>query len=157
MAIFINIVIAINIMKLIKEVMVKSVVTVKPDDSVSKVVRLFRKKDIRGAPVVENGKVAGIISEKDIARLMEECRVQPEVLMPKPFDLGAPFRIKKAAGTKVKSIMTKGVVSISPEAHIQEAAAIMVSKKINRLPVINEKSELVGIITRADVLKALCG
>lgn len=143
-------------MKLIKEIMVVQVVTVKPDDSITDVVKLFRKKDIRGAPVVENGKVVGIISEKDITKLMEKHHVQPEVLMPKPFDIGAPFRLMRAAETKAKDIMTKKVVSVSPEADVAYAAALMVQKKINRLPVINGSNKLIGMVTRGDILKTFC-
>jgi len=144
-------------MKLIKEIMVEQVITAKPEDSVTEVVKLFRKKDIRGAPVIENGKIVGIISEKDIAKLMEKHHVQPEKLMPKPFDIGAPFRLMKAAETKVKDIMTKKVVFISPDASAVEAATLMVQKKINRLPVVNGSNMLVGIVTRTDILRTFCG
>ncbi|MFH7880598.1 MAG: CBS domain-containing protein [Candidatus Aenigmatarchaeota archaeon] len=62
---------------------------------------------------------------------------------------------KKLAKLKVKDLMTKKVFYVRPEDTIEEAARIMSEKDVKRLPVIDENNNLVGIISRSDILKAL--
>jgi CBS domain-containing protein len=64
-------------------------------------------------------------------------------------------RIKKATNYRVEDIMTKNVTDISPNTTIGEAARIMSKNNINRLPVIDNKGKLVGIVTRGDIVGAI--
>jgi CBS domain-containing protein len=154
-------------MKKVKDVMIKDVVTFKPKDPIHYVAWALREKRISGAPVVENNKVVGVVSERDIMRLIEEHDLKINLIFPSPLDvLELPLKvkheldemaalIKETAATAVAEIMTEKAITISPEDTVAEAAKIMGEKRINRLPVVNKKSALVGIVTRGDVIGTL--
>lgn len=150
----------------VKDVMIKDVITCKPDNSVSTVARMFKENHISGIPVVEKSKVVGIISETDILKLFKTPEFSNELLLPSPFEvIEIPIRnLVRLEETKiafdnlkirpVKDIMEKTVHSISPDASLEEASARMVKHKVNRLPVI-QNGELVGIVARSDIIRGL--
>jgi CBS domain-containing protein len=150
----------------IKDVMNKDVITCKPDDPVSVLAKLFKENHISGMPVVEKGKVVGIVSETDLLRLFETPEVSGELWLPSPFEvIEIPIRnlvrleeFKKALEDlklkPVRHIMTKPVYSISPGDSLEEASSRMVKYKVNRLPVL-ENGKLVGIVARSDIIKGL--
>lgn len=154
-------------MKKVRDVMVKDVVTFKPKDPIHYVAWSLREKRISGAPVVDGNKVVGVVSERDIMRLIEEYDLKINLVFPSPLDvLELPLKIKheldemaslirETAATAVEEIMTKKAVTIAPDATVAEAAKVMGERKINRLPVVNRKGVLVGIITRGDVIGTL--
>ena len=128
----------------VKELMTKKVLTVTPDDNVDRVFVLFHLKNIRHLPVLDKGKLVGILSDRDLKKLLgypKKFVVTPD---------GTTFTI---ASRKVRSIMGKQVITIGPEQRAAEAAAIMRKRKIGALPVVRKK-KLVGIITESDILKA---
>jgi len=156
----------------VKDVMIKEVVILKPDETVREASKKFAENNISGAPVVNNEKnVVGILSEADILKMLEVRYTRGGVVfLPTPFDLieipfmeavreaeiykGAKDMLKDIGSALVSDIMKKHVVTIKPDSSIEDAAGLMVSKKVNRLPVV-ENNELVGIITRGDIIKAL--
>lgn len=154
-------------MKKIKDVMVKEVVSFKRNDPIHYVAWALREKRISGAPIVEDQKVVGIVSERDIMRLIEEHDIKINLLFPSPLDvLELPLKvkhelnemvtlIKETAATAVEEIMTKKAITILPQDTVAEAARIMGEHKINRLPVVDKNSKLVGLITRGDVIGTL--
>ncbi len=154
-------------MKKVKDVMVKEVVSFKRNDPIHYVAWALREKRISGAPVVEDRKVLGVVSERDIMRLIEEHDIKINLLFPSPLDvIELPLKvkheldemvalIKETAATAVEEIMTKKVITISPKETVAEAAKIMGENKINRLPVVDKNSNLVGLITRGDVIGTL--
>jgi CBS domain-containing protein len=154
-------------MKKVKDVMVKEVVSFKGNDPIHYVAWALREKRISGAPIVEDRKVVGIVSERDIMRLIEEHDIKINLLFPSPLDvLELPLKvkheldemvtlIKETAATAVEEIMTKKVLTISPKETVAEAARIMGDHKINRLPVVDKNSNLIGLITRGDVIGTL--
>lgn len=150
----------------VKDVMTRNVIFFSPEDSIYDIAKKLRENKISGAPVLEQDKIVGIISEADIMRFLESEEVKLNTFLPSPFDVfELPIRmklnldkmmkrIKKVGEAKVKNAMTKKVITISPEEDVSKAAKLMREKRINRLPVVdNEK--LVGIVTRGDLLKAL--
>ena len=152
----------------VKDVMTETVVTFSKDASVYDCAKILREKRISGAPVVdESNEVVGILSEGDIMKLIESKDADISLILPSPLDvLELPVRMKlklddiaksveKAASAKVSDVMTKKAVTISSEEEISAAAKIMSDKKINRLPVMDENGELVGIVTRGDVISAI--
>jgi CBS domain-containing protein len=155
-------------MKKVKDFMIKNVVFFKPNDSIFHVAKVFSEKNISGAPVVENNKVIGIISDSDIVRFMSLNFNAKTLLINKPSLLlifmnllkigknGITFRdeLDRISKTKVKHIMSKSVISVSPDTNIYEAASLMVKYDANRLPVV-ENGKLIGIIARWDLIKAL--
>ncbi|MCZ7393308.1 MAG: CBS domain-containing protein [Candidatus Methanoperedens sp.] len=150
----------------IKDVMNKDVITCKPDDPVSILAKLLKEYHISGLPVVEKGKVVGIVSETDLLKLFEIPQFSGELWLPSPFEvIEVPIRnlvrleeFKKALEDlkmkPVRDIMNKTVHAISPDDSLEEASSIMVKHKVNRLPVI-EKSKLVGIVARSDIIRGL--
>ncbi len=157
---------------LVKDVMIKDVITLKPEDNVRDASKKFAENNISGAPVVNNKKnVVGILSEADILKMLEAHYTKGNIVfLPTPFDLieipfmeavreaevykGTKDMLKDISNVLVSDAMKKKVVTIKPESSIEDAAVLMISKKVNRLPVV-ENNELVGIITRGDIIKAL--
>ncbi|GCC10653.1 inosine 5'-monophosphate dehydrogenase [archaeon] len=149
----------------VKDFMTKDVVVIEVDESLEEAAKKLRKYRISGAPVLEEGNVIGVISEADLLKALEEKSISLNTLLPSPLDLiELPVRVKlnidkitkeiKLLGkVKIKDVMTKSAITISPEEDISKAARLMRERGINRLPVVKD-SKLVGIITRADLLKA---
>jgi CBS domain-containing protein len=142
--------------------MKKKVIYFSPNDSIFKVAKIFSQRNISGAPVVENGKVVGVISETDIIKFIR-MKFPSSIATPQLSLLILNFlkntfgfreEVKKVSKLRVKDLMSKKVVSISPKASILEAAEKMEKFDVQRLPVI-EKGKLVGIISRADLVKTL--
>ncbi len=152
---------------LIKDVMKKPIV-VYEDDNLCDVIKLFREKKISGAPVLnKEGKLVGIISESDIIKTIITHDEDLNLILPSPLDLiELPLKtalkiekfmedLKKALKTKVKDVMTKNVIVAKPEMTVNDAAKLMVEHKIKRLPVVDNEGNLVGIVTRGDLIEAL--
>ncbi len=150
----------------VKEAMNTKVITCKPDDNVSTLVDLLKKNHISGMPVVDNGKVVGIVSETDLLKLFKTPEVSTDMFLPSPFEvIEMPLRsvirfeeFKKALTDirmkSVREIMKKKIYSLSPESSLEEASAIMVRQKVNRLPVI-DNGKLAGIIVRSDIIRGI--
>ncbi|MFQ5815702.1 MAG: CBS domain-containing protein [Candidatus Hydrothermarchaeaceae archaeon] len=149
------------------DIMVEDVVAFKPSDPIHYVAWSLRSKRISGAPVVDGRSVVGVVSERDIMRLLEEKKIKINLFLPSPLDVVEfPLKMKKelkeiaevvtkTAKTPVEEIMTKRVFTVTKDIHVGEAAKIMGSKKINRLPVVDDKGDLIGIVTRGDVIGTL--
>lgn len=152
----------------IEDAMQKNVIAFKPNDQISDVAEILRKNKISGAPILdENMKVVGIVSEGDIMRLLEVHSPEINLILPSPLDLiELPLKmkheydeiaegLKKAATVTVEEIMTKKVVTIKKDNNISEAAEIMDSKDIKRLPVVDNNGKIIGIVTRGDIIGAM--
>lgn len=152
----------------VQDAMQKEVITVRRVDKIEDAAKILREKKISGAPVVdEDNKMMGIVSEGDIMRLLEFHSPNLNLILPSPLDLiELPIRMKSeydeiSAGLKkaslmlVQEIMTRKVIKISPEKSISDAAELMDSHKVKRLPVVDEKGDMVGIITRGDIIGAM--
>jgi len=149
----------------VKDIMNSDVVFCKPEDSVRDTAKILKENNISGAPVLEDGKLVGIVSEADLLKLL----VLPEhggLWLPSPFEvIEVPIRellsweeTKKMlsdVGTKqIGEMMRKDVYTISPEASVEEASELMIRHRINRLPVV-EEGRVVGIVTRGDIIQGL--
>jgi len=153
-------------MKLVREYMNTNIINFKPEDSIFTVAEKFYKNHISGAPVVENEEVVGVISETDIIKFMRisipessEATAEPHLLTLLLVGLvkgriALKKSLEKLAEIEVKDLMCKEIVSISSEQSVIDAATIMSKHKVNRLPVI-DNNRLVGILSRADLIKAL--
>ena len=114
--------------------------TVSPDATVAETLEIMRSKDIRRVPVVKNGKLMGIITER---KLLE--------VSPSPATSLSIFEINYLLSkTKIESIMTKDVISVSSGTLLEEAAIKMREHDVGGLPVV-DAGKVVGIITETDI------
>lgn len=145
---------------LLKEIMTKNVLTLSPNDSLQVAAELFIKHNISGAPVIDAFKnVIGMLTEGDLVRQQKPV-TQPLFLM--FLDSAFTVNYKKisedleaAAATNVVQLMTKDVVSLHEYDEVSEAAEYMIKKNINRVPIINDEGQLLGIVTRHDIVRAM--
>jgi acetoin utilization protein AcuB len=129
---------------LVRERMTRNPVLCAPDLPVNDAFDLMKKERIRRIPVVEkNGKLAGIVSDKDLLRVSPS----PATTL-SAFEI--PYLLSKV---KVSDVMTKNVITVNEDTPIEDAARIMVDNKIGGLPVVNEDGVVVGIITETDIFK----
>ena len=146
----------------VRDIMDADPVTVGPDDDVESVVRVLRRHELPGVPVVnEGGRCIGIVTEADLV-IGDE---QGDLHIPHYIELfgGVVFleplrhyetRLKKAFASSAKDLMTANPVTVEAGASVREAGKIIAQRGHNRLPVI-EHGRLVGVVTRVDVLEAL--
>ena len=112
-----------------EDITVRDVVTISPDSSIETVQDIMENESVSGLPVMENEKIVGIISKRDV----------------RPF-------LKNDSKRLVKEIMTSDVVTIKENITQEEALDIAYENKVERLPVVNEEGSLVGILTIKDIL-----
>ena len=125
--------------------MTKNPITVSPITPVDEASGLMKMNHFRRLPVVENGKVVGIVSDRDISRVE-----------PSPATTLSKYEINSLlAKMTVNDIMSAPIVSVSEEAAVEEAALLMCDNKIGGLPVISSIGVLVGIITETDIFRVL--
>lgn len=152
----------------IQDAMEKEVIKFQVDEQIIDAAGSLRENKISGAPVVDKeDKLVGIISEGDIMRLIEVHSPHINLILPSPLDLiELPVRMKyeldeiaedmnKAASLLIGEIMTKKVVTIKPDADISDAAQLMDTHNVKRLPVVGSDGKMVGIITRGDIIGAM--
>ncbi len=128
---------------LVKHWMTRDVITITPDTSLYEAHRLMTEKRIRRLPVIDHGKVVGIVTLGDVRG------AEPSAAS----TLSVWEMNNLLAKLKVSDIMTREPVTISQEATISTVAEIMLEKKFSGLPVVNEASQLVGIITESDIFR----
>jgi acetoin utilization protein AcuB len=126
-------------MLLVRDSMAKEVVTVGPETTAAEALALCRENGIRHLPVLEEGQLVGIISDRDLRQATPA--------------LGDPDRAEALGGIRVVDEMAKEVVTVRPEDPIEEAAMEMYERKIGCLPVVDDYG-LVGIVTSSDVMRA---
>ena len=139
----------------IEEVMTRDVITVGPTTPIHKAAQLMVEHGVSGLPVVDDdGRLVGIVSEGDL--ILRQKRRRREALVAPVLQDGEQLarEYQKAIGTTVGDVMTRPVVSISPVWGIETAASILQNRQIRRLPVVLD-GQLVGIVSRADLIKAL--
>ena len=128
----------------VKELMTKEVLTVAPGDKIDRVFFLINFENIRHVPVVDKGKLVGMLSDRDLKKVLGPAKK----FVDKPD--GTTVTI---ASRQVRTLMSRKLTTIEPEQRAADAAAIMAKRKIGALPVVH-KGKLVGIITATDILQA---
>ncbi|MFQ5815843.1 MAG: CBS domain-containing protein, partial [Candidatus Hydrothermarchaeaceae archaeon] len=112
----------------VKNYMSTNVITVAPDQTIEEILRLMREEKHDGFPVMEDGRLIGIVTTGDF--------------------------VFKKGGSKVRDIMSKEVIVTFPETNLLDAARVMFRMSYSRLPVVDEDKKLIGIITNADVIRS---
>jgi CBS domain-containing protein len=131
---------------IVREIMMGSPVTLRPDDTLDLAGNVISLGRIRHIPVVEAGALVGLISERDLigsaaTRIFGLKRRSKSVLL---------------RSVLVKNIMKKRVITVGPDTPIKAAAQLMADKKIGCVPVLHEGS-LVGLVTTTDILRYVEG
>jgi len=148
-------------MKTAKQIMTSKVVTASPDESVDKIIHRMAEKGLTGLPVIDKSKhLLGIITEADITAHEHNPHTPRAIsLLGGMIYLENPAEfneeLKKICAQRSGDLMTKDVTAIEEDTTLQEIIEIMQNKELSRLPVVDGKSHLKGIVTRTDVLKAL--
>jgi CBS domain-containing membrane protein len=137
------------------EVMTRKVVSVRETASLAEVAEAMAVRRISGVPVVDkDGRVLGVISEKDFLRTMggPEARTFMDVVngcLSSSVCLAAPAQDFRAA-----DIMTHPALTVPEDCLVSEVADLMIAKRINRVPVVDRAGCIRGIISRADVVRS---
>ena len=127
----------------VRDYMVSEVETLAPDDSLETAVMLERRFRIRHIPILENGQLVGMVTDRDLKRAL-----------PSPVSGTDQQTFERVVQTtRVGQIMTRSPLTISPAAPLRDAVQILCEKKFGAIPVV-ENGKLVGIITGVDVLRA---
>jgi CBS domain-containing protein len=120
--------------KSIQEAMTSSPTTVEPTTTVQEAARTMKAEDVGSLPIVQGDKLVGVITDRDLTiRIIAEG---------KGFD------------TPVAEVASKDVATIDPQQSLEEAARLMASNQVRRLPVVEEDGKLVGILAQADIAQA---
>ncbi len=146
---------------LARDVMVKKVITINKNASVAELTELLIKNKISGVPVVDDsGKLVGIATEGDL--IVRDA----DLHFPRYFKLLDSIiyleslnkfkrNLRKYLGTKVEDVMTSKVKIVKEDTPVNVVANIMIRDNVNRVPVLDNDGNLVGIITRADIVKSM--
>jgi CBS domain-containing protein len=141
----------------VRDVMTKLVVKLYPKDSIRDAAMRLAQNNISGAPVVQEKLIVGIVSEADLLRAAAPAdpdRRRATVLGIVPVWGRAAATVQDEI-TSVGEIMTKEVVTVSPEASVWDAAGLMERHGVKRLPVAGPDKELVGVISRGDIVRVM--
>jgi len=140
-------------------IMTEDVISIEPSTEVTEVARLMWENGLSSLPVVEGGRVVGVLTDYDmIAR-----ESQYDAPMYVPF-LDAYFRIpgsgdseqlRRILATSAQDLMTSPAITIGPDTTVQEAATIMYDKRLSALPVVDADRQLMGIVSRADIVRLM--
>jgi acetoin utilization protein AcuB len=117
----------------VSEWMTKDVISITKDRSIQECVNLMKRHSIRHLPVVEDGKLVGLVTEGDLRQIFLASLIE---------DL------------TIKDVMISDPITVSPDTEIEDAAKVIFYNKIGGLPVVDEEDRLLGIITAADILAA---
>jgi len=129
----------------VKELMTSKVFTVEQQDLIDRAFFLIHYEKIRHLPVVKKGKVIGIVSDRDLYKALGP-KNNSNVIEAGVTELHVIPKV-------VRNIMRRGVLTVTPDTHASEAAAIMADNKVGALPVVNKDNKLVGILSSTDVLR----
>lgn len=139
----------------VRDVMTREVTTVTPETRLRDLAYLLTDRQISGAPVVDvDGLCIGVISEADL--LAKQLSRPLSRRLPLEWILGERHdadELRRRAATVVSDAMSTPAITIEADRPVREAATLMVERDVNRLPVLSD-GQLVGIVTRADMVRA---
>ena len=125
--------------------MSKDVISIDVNDSMQDAARLIRKHKIKRLPVMENGKLVGIVTDRDLKRASASDVTTLEI-----HEL-----LFLLSEIKISDIMTKDPITIPLDYTIDEAAQILLEHKLSGAPVVDDKGQVAGVITQTDIFRVL--
>ena len=150
----------------VRDVMTRDPVTVTPGTTIREAAALLRERHIGGLPVVEGGRVEGMITESDIMSLLKTKGPSDDLWLPAPLEiLEVPVReyinwtrtkeaLSDIGNRPVREVMTSPAVTVEEDVEIEDAASLMLDEGIARLPVVRG-GKLVGIVAREDIVRGV--
>ncbi len=147
-------------MKTARDIMTRDVVTVKTDQLISDLSKLFLENHFNGVPVLDDdGKLVGVVTQGDLIEQNKNLHIPTVIAL---FDAVLFLEsekkfeddVKKLTGSKIEDIYHKNPVTVSPDTDINEITTLMAEKDIHTLPVL-DGDKLVGIIGKKDVIQAM--
>lgn len=141
------------------DIMTTDCITLTPETDIATAAKTLIEKKINGAPVVEDGKVVGILCQSDLVAQQKKVTLPSFfTLLDGVFPLSSHEELEKEM-TKISALtvgdaMTPAPIFISPDTTIEDIATMMANEKLYTLPVIDDE-ELVGVVGKEDVLKTL--
>jgi len=132
-------------MLLVENWMNPNVVTVDADDSMLDATKLLKEHNIRHLPVLEKGKLVGVITDRDLKRASPSDATALE----------AHELLYLIANIKVREIMTKNPITVPYNYTIEEAAELLLQARISGMPVVDKDGDVIGTITQTDLFKVL--
>lgn len=142
-----------------RDIMTKDPVTVSPEMEIVQAAGILLERSINGVPVVERGKLVGILCQSDLISQQKRFPV-PSVFtildgfIPLSSGKDIEKTVRKMAAAVVRDAMTADPVTVNPDTEIEEIAGLMIDKNFHTIPVV-EKGSLIGVIGKEDVLKTL--
>jgi len=126
---------------LVKDIMQHDVACVRPETPLEEIVRLLQRRGVRHLAVLDHEELAGIISDRDLKSVLPARVTKPAATATGP----------ASCGLTAGDIMTKRVITVEPMVSVEDAARLLIDKRIGALPV-TDGGTLVGIVTETDVL-----
>lgn len=144
----------------VKDLMTRTVITVKPENTVNEVAELLEHYHFTGVPVVDdNDTLVGLIAERDFIASDSELYLPTyiKLLTDINFVRGDNKRLapaaKKIINATAQDIMNKNIVTTDADMELTELAEMFATKRVNPIPVVDKKKKLIGIISRSDLIK----
>jgi CBS domain-containing protein len=128
----------------VREIMAKNIEVVDRNDNLRTVEERMATKQLRHLPVLEQGEVVGIVTQRDLFK----------AAMSSAMGYGEKARQAYLQSVRVKEVMVYPVVTISPDTSIAAAADMMINRGVGCLPVVDNQ-QLIGIVTKTDLLRCL--
>ncbi len=140
-------------------IMTEDVVSIGPETPVPEAARLMWENKLGSLPVVENGRLIGMLTDFDM--IARESKYDAPMYVPfldayfRIPGSGDPEQLRRILATTARELMTTPVVTITPETTVQEAATIMYDQRLNTLPVVDVSHHMVGVVSRADIVRLM--
>lgn len=143
----------------VKDIMQKKVVSVTPRTKLLDAAKLIFKRSHNGLPVVDiHNKLVGFITDQDIlSQCFPSMKEYVEDIVHEGDFKAMEKKVSEIMKMDVEEVMNPDVISISSSAQLLRAESVMKLKDIARLPVVDEKNRLIGILTKRDIFRALVG
>ncbi len=131
----------------VRDIMSDNIVAIRADDTLSTVEDIMTLGHVRHMPVVQGGRLVGVVSERDLLRAS----------LSNLGEFGTAQRRAFLYGVEIKRVMSEPPVVIDPDATVAMAASVMADRKIGCLPVVDPQGTLVGMLTETDILRYFAG
>lgn len=143
---------------LARDIMTEAVIACVAETKLEDVVKTLAEHEISGMPVIDAARrVVGIVSEDDLllADHLEPPRIKTALFGFYILRQSVMDRMAELRGLRVEDVMTKRVITFGPETPVDQIAQALHDKRINRVPIVDGEGKLIGLVSRADIIRAM--